>query len=105
MNLCRHFWRIVASILLYLGVAALVLAIGSLPVVYAWAWYDLIINGIGEALILVIPGTAGIVFMVGVIVKRSFFNEPKPTKPPNLVLSYIKARKEHYCPLIEVVED
>lgn len=105
-NLCDYFWRVVGILLVNtLGIAILLGILGgvgfSFYKLYRLFQADLIVAAIGVGIILAMISLIG-----GAIWLDQRKNKhPKQSKPPGLVRSYIKARKERYCPLIEVVEE
>lgn len=122
-NLCRYFWHIVFKIvataviasLVILGLTFIALTLYNHPVGSA-----LIVVGV----ILVISAFIGLGYVVGGWVDRRKerydaaysayvrgegphpkHKPAKPKKQPNLVWAFIKARKQKYCPLIQVVDE
>jgi hypothetical protein len=91
-DLCSYFWKLVFSIVLRAGMiligSTVVLAVGSAAVVGAYhiAGFLLSLIGIGAA-----------VFFVGWLARRSW-----KARDPNIVVAYLRAKKERLCPLIEV---
>ena len=99
-DLCHYFWR-VAGTVAWLSVLAFGVFMWITWIVgQRWVFMGMILGaGIGGALFLI---------LLKALADRFYSRESKPAKlpkEPGLVLSYIKARKERYCPLIEVVED
>ena len=102
-NLCQHFWAVVGTFF-WIGVIIYLIA-GLMTGVYliVTSFYIQIGLAVASAAVL------SVIIFTGVKI-RSWFNRrpaksPKESKEPGLVRSYIKARKDRYCPLIEVVED
>lgn len=105
-NLCNYFWRVV-GILLFdtVGIAIILGILGGIGFgiykLYILFQTDLIDALLGVGLGLSMFSIIGIIVWLDQRKRK----RPKEPKPPGLVRSYIKARKERYCPLIEVVEE
>lgn len=96
-NLCSYFWRVVAGMLKVVCIVLVLLAIvvGAGSALYH---YPLVFAGLALAV------TAGVnaprIFRRG----SKQAQEPKEPKEPGLLRSYIQAKKDKVCPLIEFVE-
>lgn len=111
-NLCKYFWHIaIVKVLI-----PLTLALGFLLGVGALIW--LIWGHPVQTALIVLTIAACALFGLGLykflqvwsarrqkarIAAR--FNPPQPPKEPGIVRSFLKARKQKMCPLIEVVDD
>lgn len=119
-NLCRYFWYcvfvsvlgLVISGLAFGGLVGLIYLIATNPTEFA----------IGTGMLILIVGVAaGSVWMIQKMIARKREREeerrrrireglepppvPKPPKEPSVLLAFLKAKKERYCPLIQVVDD
>ncbi len=102
-NLCRHFWRVVLVMAACAILPSILLAlVGLLAFVNYLGFQDQpwVLGGA----YLVIGGLFGGAWAITKCAERRK-GRPKTKKPPGLLRSWLKARKERYCPLIEVVED
>lgn len=110
-NLCKYFWHlaiikivipIVLATFVLLGVGALIWVIWGHPVQTGLALLLTVV-----ALLLLI----GVVKLIERMVQRHhekvMLAEPKPkvVKEPGVVRTFLKARKQKMCPLIQVVDD
>lgn len=84
-NLCQHFWMIVGMTLF--GLVA------------------------GAAVIVCLPGIAAGALLYGIweggkwLRNKLLKRESRPPKPPGLLVSYLKAKKEKFCPLTELEDE
>jgi hypothetical protein len=120
-NLCRYFWhctfKIVAALivtgLMVTGITAIGILIWSFPIVFS-------------KVVILLAIAAGLFVVLGYIVgawvdrrkatederekkkvERLVAKSQEPPKPPStlgLIWAFIKAKKEKYCPLIQVVD-
>lgn len=101
LSLCKYFWSVVLAVIATILMALMPLvAIGFL----AWMIWDLI----GWWTLMIIPsivGFLGLAALIGYIIERKKYSGPqtktKEPTPDTLVTSYIKAKKQKVCPLLE----
>ena len=107
VNLCRHFWAVVA----YIGWVILILsAVLGLLSSFGWAIYQLVLliqetprealTGGGMVLVPV-----AVILSVIFLVRRRKARPAKPYREPSLFGAWIKAKKARVCPIIIVRED
>ena len=107
-NLCHHFWVTVASVLFLKAVIGFVIGVfiaspilAIIVALQGWLvkdsdwWLAMMPSSVGW-------GFVGLVILV-VLVKSLLSRTPQ--KPPGLVRSYLRARKDKLCPMIEVTDE
>jgi hypothetical protein len=105
-NLCRYFWGIVLPALTMLGLALLALVGLGYGIYWTFIRYTL-----ATLAVVALGSAAFLVFWGSTKVETWWKNRPtrtrrppKPAKEPGLVRSYLRAKKQRVCPLIEVVD-
>lgn len=110
-SLCVYFWQVVFRLFTGVGLGLLVLS----PF-FSWTLIilDLTFSSILGALLTVMGllvtfaapflGTLFVVVCVGEFIKNKLPRREYKEKEPNLIVEYIKAKKNKVCPIIEFVE-
>ena len=108
-NLCAYFWLAVFGAFLYFLVILVVIGVAFCLASIGLAWWspDFILPAfIGGALSV----ACLLCFLMMTIEERktderwaAMGEEPSPEKEPNLVIAYLKAKKEKVCPIINFV--
>lgn len=106
-SFCSYFWSVVWAFLACTARFVLCLLIGWLfiyqPVSYLWAPTD-------EKLVMIILWVAAITIanLVGlmIFIKNKIPKKKKiENKEPNILVEYIRAKKQKFCPIIEIVKE
>jgi hypothetical protein len=103
-NLCSYFWRVVYGTIKVVIIAAVLLGIlfGAGVIIFKWPF---------ESSSLIVAVALCITFSYNQVRIKNFFYAKRhrefvndEVREPGLLRSYIKAKKDKVCPLIEFVE-
>lgn len=106
-TLCKYFWLVVYAIVVNIFKAAVVLFLVWLfiynPVSYIWAPDD--------SKLFLIFMWASFFVLVGIVFAVFFIrdklrnrNRVHKVKQPNIVIEYLRAKKQKFCPVIKIVK-
>lgn len=106
-SLCGYFWSVVWELVCLASMAFLML--GALwifvyqPISYIWAPDD---DKFVIVMIWAILLGVGAASFVGVYIHKKLPKKDKnKTKEPNILVEYIRAKKQKFCPIIEIVKE
>jgi hypothetical protein len=109
MSLCYYFWRTVLCVISSIagiGVFIFLLYFAVTPFLYAFFGVDIATNTNARVAGFVI--TEIVIAIIGVITFADYMEDRKhrkatEPKEPNILVEYVKATKNKFCPIIEVV--
>lgn len=116
-NLCAYFWMVVVALLMWTaGIAAAVLVISAVGIC-AWlatyVWYFMIGGAFGIEsfevrnilLSLVVNGILIAAWLWSIFVRARSKRKKEVRESSNILVEYVKAKKQRICPIIEFEDD